>query len=59
MIEFIDIEYQSNAGTKIEAEGYKAGCVKKSSNENPYEKSSWQYDIWEQGRVCSYAFVKR
>jgi hypothetical protein len=53
MIEFIDIEYQSNAGTKNEAEGYKTGCVKKSSNENPYEKSSWQYDIWELGRVAA------
>lgn len=48
-----DPEYESNLGTKIEAEGYKAGCANKSANENPYMIDSWKHDIWEQGRISA------
>ena len=43
-------EYQSKWDGKIEAEGYKAGCSKKSANDNPYNANSWKHDVWELGR---------
>ena len=43
-------EFRRGVLHKVEQEGFEAGTQNADSAMNPYPDTTWQYDVWEQGR---------